>query len=544
MAEIFRATTEGPGGFEMEVCIKRILPHCSEDPAFVRMFIDEARVVARLRHANIVQIIDFNQVDGSYYIAMELVEGKDLKSLLRQSDQCGERLGFALAAAIAADVCRGLGYAHGRRYQGQPMNIVHRDISPHNVLLSCAGEVKITDFGIAKAASRSSKTSTGLVKGKLAYMAPEQAANEAIDQRVDQFATGLVLFEMIAGRRAYASNSDLEVLQQAISGAVPPIQDLRGDVPPTLAGVIRRATALSPADRYPDMAAMETDLRRFLLEISARPEDVDVGAVVRRWFGTSRSERPRTELLPAVADLPPFDDEPTSDGGSSVWRDTGGGDSSSITEARTTAQVALERAPTDPVDVARPAVALAPAAHRAAPVRPWLLAGGGAIALLLGFWSLWPRPVATGAVDQPATAALALAVDAGPTLLDAAPTTAQVDATPAAALAATDPDAGPPAAGELAVDRAPPREPRTGRVKLLVTDSWAEVFFGKRRLGETPLDVELPVGRRRLRLYNSYTRIEKWIAVEVKPGEVTQIATTLQPAVHSTRAPAGGRLSP
>jgi serine/threonine protein kinase len=208
MAEVFRAKALGAAGFEKDIAIKRILPQFSADEAFVKMFIDEARLAAQLQHRNIVQIFDFDQVDGSYYIAMELVEGCDLKRLARRS----ERLPVSVALYVVSEALKGLGYAHQREIDGKPLQLVHRDVSPHNILLSRSGEVKISDFGIAKAQARATATGSGIIKGKLSYMSPEQARGEKIDLRSDLFAAGVVLHELLSGVRLFEGDSEMEII--------------------------------------------------------------------------------------------------------------------------------------------------------------------------------------------------------------------------------------------------------------------------------------------------------------------------------------------
>jgi len=208
MAEVFRAKALGAAGFEKDIAIKRILPQFSADEAFVKMFIDEARLAAQLQHRNIVQIFDFDQVDGAYYIAMELVEGCDLKLLARRS----ERLPVSVSLYVVSEALKGLGYAHQRTINGQPLHLVHRDVSPHNILVSRSGEVKISDFGIAKAQARATATGSGIIKGKLSYMSPEQARGDKIDHRSDLFAAGVVLHELLSGVRLFEGDSEMEII--------------------------------------------------------------------------------------------------------------------------------------------------------------------------------------------------------------------------------------------------------------------------------------------------------------------------------------------
>ncbi|HEY4221958.1 MAG TPA: serine/threonine-protein kinase, partial [Myxococcota bacterium] len=172
MAEVYRARLSGEGGFEKVVCIKRILPHLAKDPAFAAMFRDEAAIAARLQHGNIVQIFDFGEVDGSLFIAMEYVEGLSLAKLLQIVVRRGEQLPIAAVLRIGVDVCKGLKHAHVAAHNGKPLGIVHRDVTPHNILLSKDGDVKVADFGVARADGRRTHTKTGVIKGKLQYMAP------------------------------------------------------------------------------------------------------------------------------------------------------------------------------------------------------------------------------------------------------------------------------------------------------------------------------------------------------------------------------------
>ncbi len=251
MAEVFRAFVRGREGFVKEVCIKRILPHFSDDAEFVEMFVAEARVAAQLHHANIVQIFDFDVVDGQYYIAMELVDGVDLRRILHRARAAGTITPVDVAVFVAAEMLKGLSYAHTRRWEGRPLGLIHRDVSPHNVLVSRSGEVKIADFGIAKAASRASATRTGVVKGKLPYMAPEQARGAAVDVRADLYATGVVLFEMLAGQRPFVADSDPELLAAILQVPAPAIRSRRPEVSEPVAAIVDRLLAKSPDDRFP-----------------------------------------------------------------------------------------------------------------------------------------------------------------------------------------------------------------------------------------------------------------------------------------------------
>ncbi len=276
MAEIFRAKSVGAEGFEKIVVVKRILPHFCEDESFVMMFQDEARVAAHLNHANVVQIFDFDQVDGLYYIAMEYVEGQDLKRVLDHGARLGTPLSIAQSVQILIDAGQGLDYAHKREVDGKPLNIIHRDISPHNMMVSYNGEVKIMDFGIAKAASRSTKTRVGTVKGKCAYMSPEQARGRPLDARSDLFALGVCLWEMLSGKRLFVGESDFETLNNVLKAEVPSLTEMNPEVPPDLDRIVQRSLAKERDDRQRDVAEFVGDLRRWFYSAVPDPSAVSL----------------------------------------------------------------------------------------------------------------------------------------------------------------------------------------------------------------------------------------------------------------------------
>jgi tRNA A-37 threonylcarbamoyl transferase component Bud32 len=272
MAEIFRAKSLGAEGFEKVVVIKRILPHFSEDEGFVTMFKDEARVAAHLSHANVVQIFDFDEAEGLFYIAMEYVEGQDLKRVLDFGAKKTQPLSIAQAVHIIIEAALGLHYAHTRLVDGEPLNIVHRDVSPHNIMVSFSGEVKIMDFGIAKAASRSTKTSVGTVKGKCAYMSPEQARGKPLDARSDMFALGICLWEMLTGKRLFVGESDFETLNNVLKAEVPAPSELNPEVPKELDAIVLKALARDRDNRQADCGAFAGELRRWYYSTVADPD--------------------------------------------------------------------------------------------------------------------------------------------------------------------------------------------------------------------------------------------------------------------------------
>ena len=252
-AEIFLAKQHGAQGFEKTVVLKRIFTTFYADPQFRHMLVDEAHVAMTLNHSNIVQVLDLGEAEGRYFLALELVDGWTLDRVLRRSKAAGVPAPPALALYVTAEVCRALAYAHGKkRNDGQPLGIVHRDISPHNVLLSEQGEVKLTDFGIAKAQTRKEQSPGNLIKGKIAFMSPEQGAGEALDARSDLFSVGTMLYVMITRRHPFDAPTDYETLMLVKSGDFVPPETARPGLNPELYRVIRKAMAKNRRRPLPD----------------------------------------------------------------------------------------------------------------------------------------------------------------------------------------------------------------------------------------------------------------------------------------------------
>ena len=266
MAEVFVAKAFGVEGFERILAIKKILPTMAEDEEFITMFIDEARISVQLTHANIVHIHELGRHDDAYYIAMEYVSGKDLRALLERFRRRGELMPTAMAVFVATRICEGLDYAHRRRDgRGQELKIIHRDVSPQNILLSYEGEVKIIDFGIAKAANRSQKTQAGILKGKFGYMSPEQVRGMEIDHRSDIFAMGVIMYEMLTGEKLFVGESDFSTLEKVRNADVVSPRKLNPEIPPGLEKVVLKALAREVEDRYQWASDLQEDLMRFLL---------------------------------------------------------------------------------------------------------------------------------------------------------------------------------------------------------------------------------------------------------------------------------------
>lgn len=265
MAEVYLAKSEGAAGFEKLVALKRLHPQHGRDQGYAAMLLDEARLSASLSHRNIVQTLDLGSVEGSYVIVMEHVDGYDAQQVLDALRSAGRFLSIDLAAHIIAELCRGLDYAHRHRdARGQPNGIVHRDVSPQNLLLSFAGEVKVADFGIAKAKSRRRDSDSGVIKGKYFYMSPEQVRAEAVDHRSDIFSAGIVFWELLVGRRLHQASEVRSLLESVRSAEVPPPSAFREAVPGALDLIVARATARDPDARYDDAGQMADALAAYL----------------------------------------------------------------------------------------------------------------------------------------------------------------------------------------------------------------------------------------------------------------------------------------
>jgi serine/threonine protein kinase len=273
MAELFLARADGIEGFSKLCAVKRILPHRAKNAKFVKMFLNEARLVAALEHPNIAHVYDIGREGGEYYFAMEFVHGQDVRHIVRAAPQKRMRLENALHVAIG--VAAGLHHAHDARDpNGRSLDIVHRDVSPSNVLVSYQGSVKLVDFGVAKAASIESETRSGVIKGKFGYMSPEQCVGESLDRRSDVFCVGILLWEMTVGRRLYKGGSDLQTLQRVVYVDAPSPADLVPGYPRELERIVMKALARDRDRRYQTAQELQLDLESF-----ARDRKLNVSAV-------------------------------------------------------------------------------------------------------------------------------------------------------------------------------------------------------------------------------------------------------------------------
>lgn len=289
MGEIFLAKRVGPGGFEKVVALKRMLPHLMRDERSVAMFLNEAKLAAQLNHANVVQIYDFGRLGDTYFLSMEYVHGRNLRDILDQVLRSGRSMPVEHALGIIRDAAAGLGYAHNRSaYDGTPLEIIHRDVSPQNVLVSFEGEVKITDFGIAKASLISTETTAGTVKGKLSYMSPEQISGESLDHRSDLFSLGVILFELLTGRKLFPDDVSLpETIERIQSVTVPFPRDLNPEIPVDVEDLVLRALARSRNDRFQSGRDMERAIADVMNRLALVSGTHERARFMRELFGDS-----------------------------------------------------------------------------------------------------------------------------------------------------------------------------------------------------------------------------------------------------------------
>ena len=308
MADLLLARSSGLEGFQRHVVIKRIRADAAKEPKFVKMFLDEARLAASLHHHNIVQVHDVGQENGDYYFAMEYVHGEDLRRFLLHLAKQKIKTPLEHVVAIVSAACAGLHHAHEQRGPDRkPLGLVHRDVSPANILVGHDGNVKVVDFGIAKAVAKTSETRTGVLKGKVAYMSPEQCLGEALDRRSDVYALGIVLYEATTVRRLFKGDNDYLTMSAIVEGKIPPPTELRPDTPPELTAIIVKALAKERAERYQTADELRVALEAFAANANLRPSANGLAAYMSAQFGNKPNpwEDEHTDLGSPIS--PDFD---------------------------------------------------------------------------------------------------------------------------------------------------------------------------------------------------------------------------------------------
>ena len=553
MAEVYLAKSAGPMGFEKTLVLKRILPHLAEDEQFVEMFLGEAKLAAGLEHPNVVQIFDFGEAEGTYYLAMEYIDGPNLRILSKRARAAGVALPPVACAKIIASACEGLAYAHDftDRATGEPLGLIHRDISPDNILLSRQGAVKVVDFGIAKAANQSHKTQTGLIKGKIAYMPPEQLQARPLDRRVDVYALGVVLYELLTGHKPFDATTDVSMMQAILFESFVPAVTRRPELPRPLMEILDKALSKVREHRYADCRSFQTDLERFVLSAG---EPVGAYQLSRLVAQVSSSEAGGPVAPPASGSGPKSrpgsgtrqaSTEPTA---APPPRSSGG---TRVAEGEVEPTTPLAEA-----DESRPTVVSSSMPAAASSRRIGLIAGLGGLALLAmgsgvvllrGNNAAPPAPIvitSTRPVAQPATPPATTAPAQGesretPPPQDPGAQTAAAQAQPEPTppevvkpvVAVVDPPKPPPS-------REPPvkssrKEPRSSSGSTSVRRTavekarlefrirpYATVLLDGKPLGQTPLPpAEVEVGSHTVQLINKDLGKEITRTIDVKAGQ-------------------------
>lgn len=544
MAEIWLARQKGLRGFERIVVVKRIIESLSQDESFVEMFLDEARIVVQLTHPNIVQVFDLGEHAGAYYIAMEYLAGENLVTVARAALKAGKPLDIKASVKIAIAALEGLSHAHNRAgIDGKPLNVVHRDVSPHNIVLTWDGQVKLVDFGIARATNRATQTQGAQLKGKFAYMAPEQAQGDSeLDARVDVFAMGVVLWEMVTHRRLFNFDDQIRILKALISDE--PIESPHHkspSVPVELSDIIMKALEKPLSRRYQSAQDFKAALERWLQAAGGGPTTAEIGQLMHALFKSRIAER--TQLIESAARgevsnskvgevmKPPTDRSMPS--GTGV--DSGSNLRLAIAAAGTLALVlmagavtwkVLTQSPAAPepetvVEVVEPPPPpKQPEKDQQPKVVPSVVEKSASIAV-----ETEPAGAAVTVDGKPAgNAPLTVAeVGQGEHVVEAS-----LDGFTSVKRAVSVTSEGE----KLMIVLTLPKKEAKGTAAVaavakgklsLSTDPWTHVSLNGKALGDTPLiEIALPAGRHRLRLSNEQAKIDLAIEVEVKPGQTTK----------------------
>jgi len=472
MAEVWEARLDGPLGFAKRIAIKRLMAGISEEPEFVGMFLDEARLMASLTHPHICQVVELGELDGSYWVAMEFLAGHTAYQLVRETVKKGWRLPIELGVLIARDVAEALAYAHGKTDDsGRPLGIIHRDVSPQNVMITYEGVVKLVDFGIAKTANRTTVTEAGQMRGKMAYMPPEQARGEALDGRADQFSLGATLFELVTQTRLYGPLKEMDLYREVATSEapLPRARSRHPDVPEALDDLIARMLERDPNRRFKNMNEAHEALSAYLSDAAQSMPSTDALALYMTSCFPPESRAAFT----------------TNPGTPSAW------------SPRRASSMRGDRRP---------------------------LVAGLVVASLLVVLLAW-RPWAD---DPPPLVRPPPPVVATPTppAPEPAPPLPPSEPPPAAPIepALPDPMDLTPLAPAAVVPSGKPLAKKAAKqgALSLQTTPWTLVFLGNKSLGETPLvNLPLPAGTHRLRLVNDEKKLSTTIEVQIKPGQTT-----------------------
>lgn len=521
MAEVLLAKTSGVAGFEKLVVIKRILPDLVREERIVNMFLDEAKLAASLNHPNVIQIFDFGKVNGRYFMAMEYLFGESVSYIIRNCANMKWMIPEEICAGIILQAAQGLHYAHTLcDFSGNPLNIVHRDVSPQNIFVLFDGVVKMVDFGIAKATTSSQKTQTGTLKGKFAYMSPEQVAGGALDARSDVFSLGIVFWELLCGRKLFRQENEFDIMKAIVERDAPPVSSTRTEIHPELERIVARALCRDRDQRYQSAGELQEDLRVFLQKSGKAWDSVAISAFIKQAFG-GRIKQKQVFLQQVQQHEKNLEEVLFGDGVRELVSDT----EYSVPNTTPSHMVLEEKQKKNNT-------------HYLLWLTPLLT-----ILIFVGGYFL-VRNIEPAVLPQPPD--LPQAKDQGKNQQGVLEPHNEADA-------GSDPKA--PENPESGVPNAQPDQPLTAVVNdknestdekpktpvelplrrptvradtrpkgtgflRLTTQPWTEVWFRGKKLGQTPLlDVELPAGVVQLRLVNREAKIDKTIKIEIAAGK-------------------------
>ena len=541
MAEIYLASQKSLAGFEKLIVVKRILPSLVREERFVRMFFDEARIAAMLSHPNVVHVFDLGRIDGQLFIAMEYLSGESMSTIIKSCRNKKKSIPPPLAAGMIMQAAEGLQHAHTLvGPDGKPLNIVHRDISPQNLFVLYAGGVKVVDFGIAKSNQRITKTRTGMLKGKYAYMSPEQILTSDLDGRSDVFALGVVLWELLCGRKLYNQDSDLNLLKAITEQDAPSPASVNPLVPAELVRITAKALQRKKEDRYESAAALRADLASYLKSSQEAGDTVAIGEFMQKLF-VERIKTKRKLVEGATDDAQDLDEYLFGD----------------ISQYLSDTEHSFPR--TTPIGLAtgeRPAISSPPPRRS---TLTWILVLLPLIAMGVGtglFWDkLFPPNVADSKPDAGVVLVATGSVDAGVdgtlTKTDGGPAKA-ADQTQVASLnpkakkkkrkkrrrtkqrrklrrkrVVKPKDVKPK---DVKPKDVKPKDDKPKDIKVvkvgppgklrLMTSPWTEIYYKGKKLGQTPLfDVKLPSGQIKLKAINKEAGIDRTLTIQIPPGK-------------------------